>query len=230
MKISASELYTRLTKDYNIIGQKGVINFTLKDLTISINSKDSVGNLLQEWLIQWMRTQYISFEENPSSQTFPDIYLDLDNKRKGLLEVKSFDWNRGAGFDLANFDSYCQSLLTDSFRLDSDYLVIGYKMEGSEITIANVWLKKIWELSGGSGTFPLKVQEKKSVIYNIRPITWYSTGAKFKPFKSKEEFLSALNETRYQYPKTHHDNSHWLSKVLKNYEEHTGVLLKIKQV
>ena len=38
----------------------------------------------------------------------------------------------------------------------------------------------------------------------------------------KEEFIKALNETRYQYPKTHHDNAHWLNKVIKNYKEHTG--------
>jgi hypothetical protein len=60
------------------------------------------------------------------------------------------------------------------------------------------------------------------VIYNIRPIIWYSEKSKFKAFASKSDFVSALNETRYQYPKTHHDNAHWLKKVLKNYKEKTG--------
>jgi type II restriction enzyme len=101
-------------------------------------------------------------------------------------------------------------------------------MTGSEITIKNVWLKKIWELSGGSSTYPLKVQEKKKVIYNIRPIIWFSEKSKFVAFKSKEEFLNALNETRYQYSKTHHDNSHWLKSVIKNYKAHTGSSLEIK--
>ncbi len=49
--------------------------------------------------------------------------------------------------------------------------------------------------------YPIKVQGK-SVIYNIRPSTWYSERTTFKPFSSLEEFLSALNETRYQYPQT----------------------------
>lgn len=73
----------------------------------------------------------------------------------------------------------------------------------------------------------VKVQEKKSVIYNIRPSIWYSERTTFKPFNSLEEFLSALNETRYQYPQTRHTNAHWLQNVLKNYEEHTGIKLQV---
>jgi len=135
-----------------------------------------------------------------------------------LLEVKSFDRKRGPGFDLANFDAYCNSLLTSAYRLDSDYLVFAYQMAGGELSIENVWVKKIWELACRSGTYPLKVQEKKNVIYNIRPGVWYSERSKFKPFGSLGEFLSALNETRYRYPQTRHTNAHWLQNVLDNYE------------
>lgn len=228
MKLSGEELHHKLVNEYKIIGEKGIINFSLKDLTISIETKDTVGNLLQEWLKAWLMKEEVEFEENANSQVFPDFYLDKHNKKLGLLEVKSFDWDRGPGFDLANFDSYCNSLLSSAYRLNSYYLIFAYQMNGSEITIKNVWLKKIWELACPSGTYPLKVQEKKSVIYNIRPSTWYSERTKFKPFNSLEEFLSALNETRYQYPQTRHTNGHWLQNVLKNYEEHTGVKLQVR--
>lgn len=228
MKLTAQELFIKLTEDYKIIGEKGVINFTLKDLTISIETKDTVGNLLQEWLKAWFKKMGIDFAENTHTQKFPDYYLDTQDKKNGLLEVKSFNWNRGPGFDLANFDSYCNSLLTDAYRIDSDYLVLAYQMQGSAISIKNVWLKKIWELSCPSGTYPIKVQEKKNVIYNLRPSTWYSDRAMFKPFASKEDFLTALNETRYEYPQTRHNNGHWLRNVLKNYAEHTGVKLSVK--
>ena len=204
-----------------------MIQFTLKDLTIKIETKDTIGNLIQEWLKEWMKKENIEFEENTNSQTFPDIFLNVKDKTKGLLEIKTFDFNRGPGFDLANFDSYCTSLLENSHRLDSDYLILAYQMNGSEITIKDIWLKKIWELSGASSTYPIKVQEKKKVIYNIRPIIWYSGKTTFKSFSSKEEFLKALNETRYQYPKTHHDNAHWLKKVLKDYKDKTGSDLKV---
>lgn len=228
MKLTGQQLYSKLVNDYKIIGEKGVINFSLKDLTISIETKDAIGNLLQEWLKAWMKQENIDFEGNTNTQTFPDFNLDKDNHKKGLLEVKSFDWDRGPGFDLANFDSYCNSLLESAYRIDSDYLILAYQMSGSQITIKNVWIKKIWELACSSGTYPIKVQEKKQVIYNLRPGTWYSERAKFKPFASKEEFLTALNDTRYQYPQTRHANGHWLKKVLKNYETHTGVSLDVK--
>jgi type II restriction enzyme len=228
MKLNAIELYYKLTQEYKIIGEQGIINFTLKDLTISIETKDTIGNLLQEWLKAWFYKMDVDFEENSNSQKFPDFFLDIENKKSGLLEVKSFDWDRGPGFDLANFDSYCSSLLTDAYRIDSDYLIIAYQMKGSALSIKNVWLKKIWEISCSSGTYPITVQEKKNVIYNLRPGTWYSDRTTFKPFSSKEQFLKALNETRYQYPQTRHTNAHWLNNVLKNYKEHTGLILSEK--
>lgn len=228
MKLSASQLYEALVNDYGIIGETGNIKFTVKDLSILIKTKDSVGNLLQEWLKAWFTENSIDFVENVNSQSFPDFLLNPDDFTKGLLEVKSFDFDRGPGFDLANFDSYCNSLLTHAYRLDSDYLILSYQMIDGQIGIKNVWLKKIWELACPSSTYPLKVQEKKNVIYNIRPSVWYSSRSRFKPFNSKEEFLSALNNTRYQYPQTRFKNGHWLNKVLKNYEEYTGETLNVE--
>src|SRR6266536_5864671 len=110
---------------------------------------------------------------HPNPQTFPDLYLNPDDEKSNLLEIKSFDFDGKAGFDIANFDAYCNSLLTSSYRLDSDYLIFAYSMEGTDITISNVWLKKIWEISGSSGKYPIRVQDKKNVIYSIRPIAWY---------------------------------------------------------
>lgn len=226
MQVTSQELFNKLM-EYGIVGQKGEINFVLKDLSIKITSRDTVGNLIQDWLKQWMMTQNIDFEVNDNSQVFPDIYLDKHNKKQGLLEIKTFDFDRGPGFDIANFDAYCNSLMTSAYRLDSDYLIIGYKMTGHEITIADVWLKKIWEIASSSSTYPVKVQEKKKIIYNIRPNKWYSLKTTFKPFESKELFLKALNETRYQYPATHFNNAHWLNNVKANYAEYAGIELII---
>jgi len=224
-EITAQGLHTKLVQDYKLVGQKGTILFTLNGLEVKVISRDTVGNMIQEWLREWMLKEKITFEVNPSSQKFPDVYLNLADKKKGLLEIKAFDFKRGAGFDLANFESYCNSLLTDAYRLDSDYLILGYTMSGHDITIKDIWLKKIWELAGASGPYPVKVQEKKKVIYNLRPINWYSAKTKFKAFENKEMFLKALNETRYQYFKTRTDNSHWLQQVIANYKLHTGETL-----
>lgn len=219
MKLTAQQLYQKLVEEYGIIGEKAKIQFSLKDLTVLVKTKDTVGNLLQEWLKHWFLDVGIDFEESTNSQSFPDFFLNKHNHTRDLLEVKSFD--------LANFDAYCNSLLTDAYRLDSDYLILAYQMQDGIIEIKDIWLKKIWELACPSSTYPLKVQEKKNVIYNIRPSVWYSERSKFKPFTCKEDFLSALNETRYQYPQTRHANGHWLKNVISNYQTHTGFVLKV---
>ena len=72
MKLTAAELYQKLIHEYKIIGQIGEIKFTVKDLSILIKTKDSVGNLLQEWLKAWFIKEKIEFEENTNSQTLPN--------------------------------------------------------------------------------------------------------------------------------------------------------------
>lgn len=229
-RLTAEEIYQKLITEECIIGKIGYIQFTLNDVSVKINSKDTVGNLFQEWLKQWLKTSDIEHCENENRQKFPDFYLNLEDRQTGLLEVKTFDYDKSPNFDIANFDAYCNSLLTDAYRLDSKYLIFGYSMSNEgDITINNIWLKNIWEIAGASGTYPLRVQEKKQIIYNIRPVIWYSNRAKFKPFSSKEEFLHALNETRYEYNVTKPSNNHWLRNVLKNYKEYTGIDLVISR-
>jgi hypothetical protein len=227
IKVTAKELYTKLVDEYKLIGQKGIISFKLNALTVQVTSNDSVGNMIQEWLKEWMKKEGIIFESSSHSQKFPDIYLNLPNVKDGLLEIKAFNHKRSPGFDLANFDTYGKSLLEHSYHLDCDYLILGYTMSEQEITIKNIWLKKIWEIAGASGPYPLKVQEKNGVIHKIRPVVWYSKQSKYKAFNNKEEFLSALNETRYQYGTTRVSNAHWLTNVIENYRVHTGISLNV---
>ena len=61
MKITAEQLYKILVTDYALVGQKGKISFTLKDITVEIETKDTIGNLIQEWLKAWMIAQSLEF-------------------------------------------------------------------------------------------------------------------------------------------------------------------------
>ncbi len=60
MKLTAEQLYKKLVEDYKVIGEAGSIKFTVKDLSILIKTKDSVGNLLQEWLKAWNKVPLVS--------------------------------------------------------------------------------------------------------------------------------------------------------------------------
>ena len=227
MILDAQQIYNKLTTEYNLVGAVGKIDFTLKDIKVAVESKDTVGNHIQEWFKKWLERYDIYHGEPEHTQSFPDFFLNPNSLVADLLEVKAFNFKKGPGFDIAQFNTYSNSLLTHAYRLDSNYLIIAYSMTGANIKINKVWLKKVWQISGGSGPWPMKVQAKHGTIENIRPVTWYSTHATFKPFETKEQFLKALNETRYQYPATHYENAHWLNNVLANYRQHTGIQLII---
>lgn len=67
MKVTAEQLFKQLVNDYKLVGQKGKISFTLKDITVEIETKDTVGNLIQEWLKAWMISNSIEFGNPPHS-------------------------------------------------------------------------------------------------------------------------------------------------------------------
>ena len=70
----AKDLYDLLRKN-GIVGAKGTIKLELLEVGIKISQKSSVGNLLQEWLSQWMTLNGINAREDANSQVFPDFYL-----------------------------------------------------------------------------------------------------------------------------------------------------------
>jgi len=177
---------------------KGQILFELGDIEIKINGKDGVGGLVEEWFGAWCEGKGFDIEsanKNSGSQSFPDFFIEGDK----LLEVKTFDADASANFDLANFDSYCKSVSENPKRVDSDYLIFSYRMVDGNLSIQDIWLKKIWEITCPSERWPLKTQTKKDVIYNIRPAAWYSDKPRFKTFNSRDEFINALFKTQQEY-------------------------------
>jgi len=226
-KKTAKELYDLLVNKNKLVGSNGIISFKLSDVSMNVKTKDVVGNIIQGWIGEWMKNEDITFEEPENSQEFPDFFLNPSNKKSDLLEIKTFDTERGANFDIANFEAYCRSLKEHAYRLDADYLIIGYSMDKfGVVKINNIWLKKIWEISGPSDAYPVKVQQKQNMIYNLRPIVWQSQSAtSFKPFKSKKEFVKAIYSTLLIYPKTMNISKNWLNEVSKNYKEHTKINL-----
>ena len=111
------------------------------------------------------------------------------------------------------------------YRLDSNYLIIGYRMTGNSLEIADVWLKKVWEITGPSEDWALKCQVKQGEVVNIRPVKWYNADrTTFKPFNSALEFIKAFDATQRQWTRTERDalTSTWLKTVIKGYKTATG--------
>jgi NgoBV restriction endonuclease len=211
----AQDLFDKL-KSEGVVGSQGQVAFELAGISTPANDISVIGNLVQDWLAQFMHHHAIDFSNPANSQDFPDFYLS-DSKTNDLLEVKCF--TSSPNFDIANFKAYCRSLLTDAYRLDADYLIFKYKSVLGGIEIQNIWLKKVWEIASGSERSDVKIQWKQDQAFNIRPGTWYSDNSKYPCFKSRLAFVEAIERVQNMLPNR---VPNWLRQVKASYKEATG--------
>ncbi|MGB1243505.1 MAG: NgoBV family restriction endonuclease [Chitinophagales bacterium] len=164
IRVSATDIYNELVNNFDITNKIGSVEIKLGNVTARYNGKDAIGDLLQEWIGKWFDSKTYYYRTKTNTQEFPDFLLS-DSDTEDFLEVKTFNADASPAFDIANFDSYCESLLTRPERIEADYLILSYKMIDGELRIDNVWLKKVWEISSPSGPNPIKIQTKRGQIY-----------------------------------------------------------------
>lgn len=217
--LTAKELVLEL-EGSGIYDAVGHITVNLNGTIAEIKENDTVGNILQEWLGQWLRDNGIYFRP-PEGQNFPDFYLQESNS-DGLCEMKVYCAKRTPGFDIANFDSYWKSIEHNPKRIDSDYIIFSYSSVDGVIKIEKIFLKKVWEITSKTKDYPLKCQRKNGQIYNIRPCAFNSDRTKILPFSCKEEFLAGLYKTVISHTNKATETRTWLNNVIKNYKDQTG--------
>ena len=230
MRLTAQEIVDRLLNVDNILDLKGEIKFYLGDVDIIVKQKDVVGNIMQEWLQGWLDKNDIEYAPSENSQMPPDFYLNPDDKTKGLLEVKAFNRNGSPVFDIADFRMYAEEIQEKPYMLDVDYLIFGYDMnESGVVSIKNVWLKKVWQITRRMANYPINLQVKDGVIHKIRPGVWYSQKATdYAIFDCLEDFICAMEETTFKEPKLRDSiASTWLEKFQRNYKARYGHELNV---
>lgn len=213
--------------DDHVLQMTGKIKFDLMGINTIVKTRSVVGDVIQDWLENYLQHKKYLYKNPEHTQQFPDFHLLASDgaSNNEMLEVKCFDGARSANFDVANFEAYCQSLLDNPQRLDSYYLIFSYVMNPDtfEVSIKDVWLKRVWEITGPSQTWPVKFQVKKGVIYNIRPITWYSKRSKYKAFTSRKDFVNAMAKCIGIYTTTNHlHKANWSAQVASSYKRITG--------
>ena len=102
MKLTAKEVYERLLNDDKILTQQGRITFKFSNVDIIVKQRDVVGNIMQEWLEGWLRHNDIEYATNDNKPMPPDVFLDPQNKKHNLAEVKAFNYDARPGFDIAD--------------------------------------------------------------------------------------------------------------------------------
>lgn len=229
MKLTAQEVYSKLVNEDKILELKGQIRFYLGDVNIIVKQKDVVGNIIQEWLQGWLDKRGIEYAPSENTQMPPDFFLNPDDKTKNLLEVKAFNRSASPGFDIADFRMYEEEIVEKPYMLDVDYLIFGYDMSNDGIvTIKDVWLKKVWEITRCMEDWAINLQVKQGVVHKIRPGLWYSVKkGNYPMFSCLEDFIAAIEETVYQNPKTHDNAASWKKKFLSSYERFYGIRLSI---
>lgn len=223
IKLTPNDVYYKLLEDYNIKSLEGKIRFFLGDVNIVVKQKDVIGNIIQEWLEGWFKKRNILYLPSDNPQLPPDFYLDPDNKKSSLLEVKAFNREASPAFDLADFTGYAKAILKEPWTVDTKYLIFGYNMSKDGIvTIKDLWLKNVWEISRSSDKWAINVQYKNGQINKIRPATWYAEKAKYPTFKSLEHYLSALEQALVDYPDTRNISIGWRRKMQDAYKQYSG--------
>lgn len=222
---AAQRLFDTLQNDFVFRGAAGSVKFNLRDYQITVEQNNVIGNILEEWLDKWMTSRGIAHVHN-QKQASPDFWLNPGDMEDDWLEVKSF--TNAPNFDVAAFRSFINLVIDKPWKLHSHNLLIKYKMTGGTVTVEDFWLKNLWEICSSSGSWPVKVQYKNNVIVNIRPATWYSESAEYKPFECLEDFLAALEETIYRYHDTRSTIAeHWSERLCRSYEQHYGRRLQL---
>lgn len=229
MRLTALEIFEKLLDEDKLLEIEGQIRFFLGDVDIVVKQKDVVGNIIQEWLQGWMDKRGIEYSPSENSQMPPDFFLNPDDKTKNLLEVKAFNRSASPGFDIADFRMYEEEIIEKPYMLNVDYLIFGYEMsDNGFVTIKDLWIKKVWEITRRMDGWPINLQIKQGVVHKIRPGVWYSNRPGIIPmFRSLEDFVSAIEETVYQNPKTHESAGNWKKKFVDSYRKFYGVQLDI---
>lgn len=230
MRLSAQEIYDKLLNVDHILELEGQIKFFLGDVNINVRQKDVVGNIMQEWLQGWLDARGIEYAPSENTQMPPDFFLNPDDRTKGLLEVKAFNRNGSPGFDIADFRMYASEIQEKPYMLDVDYLIFGYDMsDDGVVTIKDVWLKKVWQITRRMENYPINLQVKEGVIHKIRPGVWYSERVTdYAIFDCLEDFISAIEETTFKEPKLRSSvASTWLAVFQRNYKAWYGEELNV---
>lgn len=229
MRLNALKVFEKLLDEDKLLEIEGQIKFFLGDVDIIVKQKDVVGNIIQEWLQGWMDKSGIEYALNDNTQMPPDFFLNPDDKTTDLLEVKAFNRSASPGFDIADFRMYEEEIIEKPYMLNVDYLIFGYDMsDDGVVTIKDLWLKKVWEITRRMDGWSINLQVKQGVVHKIRPGVWYSDRPGNIPmFKCIEDFIAAIEEAVYQNPKTHESAATWKKNFIDSYRKFYGVKLDI---
>ncbi len=153
----------------SFVGKKIVLTANFNGRSLPIMNPNLVGDLLEDIFFPFYKEECPDFEEGPKQES-PDFF---GHEKQFQFEQKVF--YESPGFDISNFTSLIHQisksggLIRKLFK--TKYLVYEYGIDESAFVIKNFWMLNIWNLPTYGKTYPISMQVKKKMWYNIRPGT-----------------------------------------------------------
>lgn len=157
-----------------------------------INNCNIIGDCMEDILYPFIKKHIPTFEKGPK-QTSPDFY----NSKIWHYELKCF--HNTPGFDISNFNSYVYKLRDDletkMFR--TQYLIFKYSFDNGTGTVKIIDFKlcHVWNLINYNGKYPISLQCKKGIWYNIRPCSFQEISTNKTPIMFVKKICEAIDKT-----------------------------------
>ncbi len=166
------------------------------DKKIKFSNRNAIGDILEDVFFPIIKDAIPEFEKGPK-QASPDYYV-ISNNHKYEFEQKVFF--QSPGFDIGNFSSYIDQLCKEDGVYKklfiTKYLVFEYTLmddkENNNIIIKTFHYLNVYNLVSYKGKYPISMQVKRNIWYNIRPDSvknWYL------PEKTHKLFIDKITES-----------------------------------
>ena len=151
----------------SFVGKTVQLTVVFDKKSIPISNSNLVGDLLEDVFLPSYREVCPDIERGPPQQ-FPDFYVD---KKKFHFEQKAF--NKTPGFDLANFDSFVDQISKpgglNERLFKTKYLIYEYAVHEGVFVVKHFWMLNLWNMPSYDNKYPISIQVKRNMWYNIRP-------------------------------------------------------------
>lgn len=167
-----SEILINICKSFEEQEIKLLATFMGK--TIPFCNCNAVGDIVGDIFYPIIKDKLTDFENGPK-QMSPDYYAAQKN-----FEFEQKVFMKNPGFDIGNFTSYINMLCEEGGvykkLFKTKYLIFEYIILNEKIKIIKFHYLNVYNLVGYLGKYPITMQVKKNMWYNIRPDcvkNWY---------------------------------------------------------
>jgi hypothetical protein len=147
-----------------IVGENIKLNVYFMGEYIDITNCNPIGDIMEDIVFNYLKNK-VNIREGPPQKS-PDYYID-DSE----YELKTFKGS--PNFDISNYVSFINQLSQTNgvYRklFNTKYIIFEYEEKNDKFCIVSFHYKRLWEILSYDKTYPISIQNKKNIWYNIRP-------------------------------------------------------------